>query len=106
MDSRNRSAAPSILGFLALVISVVALIFAWVAFSNTSDENLEAKIQDQMQDTIRVEEPLPQQPQVNDGTLEDTTPQDTTLDSGAGTEGTMDGTTDTQDSDAVMPENN
>lgn len=103
-DAGSRSVMASILGWLALLISVVALILAWVAFNNTSDENLEAMIQQGVQDAIQLERPL-QQDTMNDNTLNETP---NTMDDSAPTPGTSEtpnGTMDSQDG-AVMPENN
>lgn len=102
MESRNGgSAVASVLGALAMVISAVALVLAWVAFNNTSDENLEAKIQNQMQDTVRYEQPMPQQPE--SGTWEQSE-SGMTPDTGANT--TPDSVVDPEQDEAVMPENN
>jgi len=100
MDAHNKSTMANVVGWIALIISIIALILAWTAFNNTSEENLGEMIQNQMQDTIQIEQP--QQDGMNN-TMNDT-PNDGAVTPGTG--GTMNDDATIQDEeDAVMPEN-
>lgn len=101
MDRSNSGAIASIVGVLALVVSVVALVLAWLAFNNTSDANLEAKIQSQMQDAMYREQSAP--PQNDIGTDSFNERPDGAVNN-PGTDDAMNGEADKQNEDAVTPE--
>lgn len=101
MDRSNSGAIASIVGVLALVVSVVALVLAWVAFNNTSDANLEAKIQSQMQDTMYMEQSAPPQDDMGTDSFNER-PDGAVINPDA--DDTMNGEAGIQNEDAVTPE--
>lgn len=103
MDRSNNGAIVTVVGVLALVVSVVALVLAWVAFNNTSDANLEAQIQRQLQDSVYMEQSAPPQDNMNTESFNEM-PGDTMMNPDA--DDAMNGDTDMQNEDAIVPENN
>lgn len=85
-DAHGKSAMANIVGWLALIISIIALVLAWMAYNNASQENLGEMIQDELQQgTNQIEEGATDTfndnttaPSTNDGTMNDetTAPQD------------------------------
>ena len=100
MDRRNSNTMANVVSWLAIIISIIALVLAWMAFNNASEENLGDMIQDQMQDTVQTEQPV--QEDVNNNALDNTGVDGTT---DPATEENVDGTTGTEEGDsATRPE--
>lgn len=89
MDAHDKSTMANVVGWLALILSIIALVLAWNAFDRASDENLSEMIQNQVQDTVPNNQQI--QPETNDDSLND----------GAGTDVTP-GVDDGVDGDATM----
>ena len=100
-DAHSKSTMANVVGWLALILSVIALVLAWTAYNSASDENLGEKIEEGLRGVTQVEEQRQDE-------LNTTTPSD---DAVAPTveDGTVmnDGTTTTPESgDTTLPETN
>lgn len=65
MDAHDKSTMANVVGWLALILSIVALVLAWNAFDRASEENLGEMIQDQVQEVMPADQQT--QPETNDG---------------------------------------
>lgn len=106
MDAHEKSTLANVVGWIALILSIIALALAWMAYNQASEENLGDMIQDQVQEAIPNN---PQMPEVNNGNLNDsgadTTPNTTpgtTDDTGGGNTNTNNDTS-TQDGTTTAP---
>ncbi len=76
-DAHSKSTMANVVGWLALILSIAALVLAWTAYNNASEENLGDMIQDRLQGTTQVEQQQQDgvfnddvvAPDVNDGTM-------------------------------------
>lgn len=72
MDAHDKSTMANVVGWLALILSIIALVLAWNAFDRASEENLGEMIQDQVQEVMPADQQA--QPEINDGARTNTTP--------------------------------
>ena len=63
-DAHSKSTMANVVGWLALILSIIALALAWTAYNNASEENLGDMIQDKMQGLVQTGEQ--QQDRLND----------------------------------------
>lgn len=72
MDAHDKSTMANVVGWLALILSIIALVLAWNAFDRASEENLGEMIQDQVQEVMPADQQA--QPETNDGAGTNITP--------------------------------
>lgn len=72
MDAHDKSTMANVVGWLALILSIIALVLAWNAFDRASEENLGEMIQDQVQEVMPADQQA--QPEINDGAGTNITP--------------------------------
>lgn len=72
MDAHDKSTMANVVGWLALMLSIIALVLAWNAFDRASEENLGEMIQDQVQEVMPADQQT--QPKINDGAGTNATP--------------------------------
>lgn len=99
-NAHNKSTLANVIGWLALIIAIIALVLAWMAYDSVSEDNLSEMIQEEIRGTTQMEQPAPDatNESLNDGTVNPGT------DTGNGG-GTMnDNDTPTSDDATTVPE--
>lgn len=100
--ARDRSTLASVLSGLALVLSIVALALAWMAYDNASDENLSESIEEKLRGTTQTEQ---RQTEIDSRDMDDDMlNNDVMAPEADGTVG--DDSTVVPESDPTLPENN
>lgn len=98
-DAQGKSALANVVGWLALIISIIALVLAWMAYDSASEDSLSEMIQEELRGTNQMEERTPDatNESLNEGTVNPGT------DTGTGGD-TMNNDTPTTDDSTTVPE--